>query len=32
MADEFIEQPEIDCGLVAGNYFDYRDDEFALQA
>jgi hypothetical protein len=32
MADEFIEQPEIDCGLVAGNYFDYRDDEVALQA
>ena len=32
MADEFVEQPEIDCGLVAGNYFDYRDDEVALQA
>ncbi len=32
MAETFTETPEIDRGLVQGNYFDYVDDEVALQA
>ena len=32
MAETFQETPEIDRGLVEGNYFDYVDDDVALQA